>query len=183
IWLTPRRAATSSMTRRSPGLYSPWMIDSRNMSCTISGLLRKTGRMGGHQLIKIGYLTLREESYILYDIGYSGSVDLSSGDFVVKTRQINPIAPVHFQTHLYKGDSRMRSRLSVLAMLLMVMALVLSACAPAPAAAPAAGDAAADTAADATAAESTGGEPIELRVGWWGSQNRHDRTIAVIEQF
>ena len=26
-------------------------------------------------------------------------------------------------------------------------------------------------------------EPIELRIAWWGSQNRHDRTIAVIEMF
>ncbi|HRW50115.1 MAG TPA: extracellular solute-binding protein [Caldilinea sp.] len=77
----------------------------------------------------------------------------------------------------------MRSRLSVLAMLLVVAALVLSACAPAvaPAGAPAASDAGATV--DTTAAESTGGEPIELRVAWWGSQNRHDRTIAVIQQF
>ncbi len=27
------------------------------------------------------------------------------------------------------------------------------------------------------------GEKIELRVAWWGSQDRHDRTIAAIEQF
>jgi len=33
-------------------------------------------------------LTLAEESYILYDIGYSASFDLSSGDFVVKAGQI-----------------------------------------------------------------------------------------------
>ena len=26
-------------------------------------------------------------------------------------------------------------------------------------------------------------EPIELRIAWWGSQSRHDRTIAVIEMF
>ncbi|HAJ37260.1 MAG TPA: sugar ABC transporter substrate-binding protein [Chloroflexi bacterium] len=72
----------------------------------------------------------------------------------------------------------MRSRLSVLVMLLMVVALVMSACAPAaaPGAAPAAeGDSA------APAADS--GQKIELRIAWWGSQNRHDRTIAVIEQF
>jgi multiple sugar transport system substrate-binding protein len=62
-------------------------------------------------------------------------------------------------------------------MLLMVVALILSACAPsaAPSAAPAADSAAAPAAA--------GDAPIELRVAWWGSQNRHDRTIAVIEQF
>lgn len=71
----------------------------------------------------------------------------------------------------------MRSRPSVLVMLLMVVALILSACAPsaAPSAAPAADSAAAPAAA--------GDAPIELRVAWWGSQNRHDRTIAVIEQF
>lgn len=26
-------------------------------------------------------------------------------------------------------------------------------------------------------------ETVELRIAWWGSQNRHDRTIAVIEMF
>lgn len=71
----------------------------------------------------------------------------------------------------------MRSRPSILVMLLMVIALALSACAPsaAPSAAPAADSAAAPVAA--------GDAPIELRIAWWGSQNRHDRTIAVIEQF
>jgi multiple sugar transport system substrate-binding protein len=81
----------------------------------------------------------------------------------------------------------MRNKLSVFAMLLMVAALVLSACAPAaaPGAAPAAEsestEAAAAESADAPAADS--GEKIELRVAWWGSQDRHDRTIAAIEQF
>ena len=81
----------------------------------------------------------------------------------------------------------MRNKLSVFAMLLMVAALVLSACAPAaaPGAAPAAEsestEAAAAESADAPAADS--GEQIELRVAWWGSQDRHDRTIAAIEQF
>jgi multiple sugar transport system substrate-binding protein len=62
-------------------------------------------------------------------------------------------------------------------MLLMTAVLILSACAPAaaPSAAPAADS------ADAPAAASDA--PIELRIAWWGSQNRHDRTIAVIEQF
>ena len=73
----------------------------------------------------------------------------------------------------------MRSRLSVLAMLLMVVALVLSACAPA--AAPSAAPAAEGESTEAPAADS--GEKIELRVAWWGSQDRHDRTIAAIEQF
>ena len=26
-------------------------------------------------------------------------------------------------------------------------------------------------------------EAVELRIAWWGSQNRHDRTIAVIELY
>lgn len=72
----------------------------------------------------------------------------------------------------------MRSRLSVLVLLLMVAALLLSACAPAatPGSAPAAESDSAAPAADS-------GQKIELRIAWWGSQNRHDRTIAVIEQF
>ncbi|HHY57155.1 MAG TPA: extracellular solute-binding protein [Chloroflexi bacterium] len=74
----------------------------------------------------------------------------------------------------------MRNRLSVLVMLLVVAALVLSACAPAavPGAAPAAES---DSTDAAPAADS--GEKIELRVAWWGSQDRHDRTIAAIELF
>lgn len=76
----------------------------------------------------------------------------------------------------------MRRRLSVFAMLLVIAALVLSACAPA--AAPAATPAAEGESAGAAVAESAAsGEPVELRVAWWGSQNRHDRTIAVIDQF
>jgi multiple sugar transport system substrate-binding protein len=39
-------------------------------------------------------------------------------------------------------------------------------------------------AADApTTAPAPSGEPIELRVAWWGSQNRHDRTLKVIDLF
>jgi len=69
----------------------------------------------------------------------------------------------------------MRHRFSVLFALLLVVALMISACAPAPSAAPASsGEAAQPSAGDA---------PIELRVAWWGSQDRHDRTIAAIEQF
>jgi multiple sugar transport system substrate-binding protein len=32
-------------------------------------------------------------------------------------------------------------------------------------------------------AASAAGEQIELRIAWWGSQNRHDRTIQVIEMY
>jgi multiple sugar transport system substrate-binding protein len=39
------------------------------------------------------------------------------------------------------------------------------------------------TAADSTAASTTDGAQIELRVSWWGNQERHDRTIAAIELY
>ena len=29
----------------------------------------------------------------------------------------------------------------------------------------------------------SGGAPVELRVAWWGSQDRHNRTIKAIELF
>ncbi|MBI1878340.1 MAG: extracellular solute-binding protein [Chloroflexi bacterium] len=35
----------------------------------------------------------------------------------------------------------------------------------------------------AAAASTADGEKIELRIAWWGSQNRHDRTIKVIEMY
>jgi pectin-derived oligosaccharide transport system substrate-binding protein len=53
--------------------------------------------------------------------------------------------------------------------------------APAPTAAPAAAAAPAPAATAAPAAAS--GETIELRMAWWGSQNRHDRTLKVIDMF
>ena len=37
--------------------------------------------------------------------------------------------------------------------------------------------------AEASASEETPAEPITLRMAWWGSQTRHDRTIAVIELY
>ncbi|MFZ1768942.1 MAG: sugar ABC transporter substrate-binding protein, partial [Caldilinea sp.] len=75
----------------------------------------------------------------------------------------------------------MRNRMSTFAVLLLVMALLLSACAPA--AAPAGAPAAEGESTEAAAAEAGDGAPSELRVAWWGSQNRHDRTIAAIELF
>ncbi|MBV9897916.1 MAG: extracellular solute-binding protein, partial [Chloroflexi bacterium] len=75
---------------------------------------------------------------------------------------------------------------------LVSVPLVLAACsspAAAPAATqPAAGAAAAPTsaaqpAAAPTAAAAAPGEKIELRFAWWGSQDRHDRTIKVIQLF
>ncbi|NJM41312.1 MAG: extracellular solute-binding protein, partial [Anaerolineae bacterium] len=41
--------------------------------------------------------------------------------------------------------------------------------------------AAAPAATSAPAAASSGG--TELRIAWWGSQNRHDRTIKVIDMY
>jgi ABC-type glycerol-3-phosphate transport system substrate-binding protein len=38
-------------------------------------------------------------------------------------------------------------------------------------------------AAHTPAAAQTGGAPVELRVAWWGSQDRHNRTIKTIELF
>ncbi len=65
--------------------------------------------------------------------------------------------------------------------LLALMALVAVGCA-APAAAPSAADAPASDADAATESDGSG-DQTELRIAWWGSQNRHDRTIAVIELF
>ncbi|MDI9546136.1 MAG: extracellular solute-binding protein, partial [Chloroflexota bacterium] len=72
----------------------------------------------------------------------------------------------------------MYRRLTTTLSLLFVLVLLVSACAPAAApsapAAPAAGE---------EAAAPEGEEQIELRIAWWGSQDRHDRTIKVIEMF
>ncbi|MFN8471031.1 MAG: extracellular solute-binding protein [Anaerolineae bacterium] len=86
----------------------------------------------------------------------------------------------------------MRTRTLLLVFgLLLALALAASACgsAAAPAApAPAqsgASQASAPTAAPASqgAANTAGQEPVELRIAWWGSQDRHDRTIKAIDAF
>ncbi len=41
----------------------------------------------------------------------------------------------------------------------------------------------ASTAAAAGQAAAGGGAPVNMQVAWWGSQNRHDRTIKVLEMF
>lgn len=68
----------------------------------------------------------------------------------------------------------MRHKFWLILAALTTIALVFAACAPAtPAVAP-----------EAASQPAAGGDAkIELRIAWWGSQNRHDRTIAVIEQF
>ncbi len=71
----------------------------------------------------------------------------------------------------------MNRRFAMMLLLLMAMALLVVGCAAPPAAAPA------DDAAETTADAGGDGEQTELRIAWWGSQNRHDRTIQVIEMF
>jgi multiple sugar transport system substrate-binding protein len=69
--------------------------------------------------------------------------------------------------------------------LLAVFALVASACSSPAAPAPAQSGPAA-TAAPAAAAQPTAAaqaQPVELRFAWWGSQDRHNRTIKAIELF
>ena len=67
--------------------------------------------------------------------------------------------------------------------LLLVVPFVLAACsapssAPAPTTAPAAAPAQQQAAQPAAS-----GEPVALRFAWWGSQDRHDRTIKAIQLF
>jgi multiple sugar transport system substrate-binding protein len=74
---------------------------------------------------------------------------------------------------------------------LLLFVLLFAACAaPAAPAAPAASDATATEAsseeaapAEAAPAEAASEEPVELRVMWWGVDQRHQRTLAVIELF
>ena len=69
---------------------------------------------------------------------------------------------------------------------LATLALVVSACStpatPSPAAAPTA-QPAAQAQPTTPAASSGSGEKVELRFAWWGSQDRHNRTIKAIELF
>ncbi len=44
-------------------------------------------------------------------------------------------------------------------------------------------DASADQTGTSSAAETTSGDKVVLRMGWWGSQARHDKTIQVIEMY
>src|SRR5262249_23206364 len=92
---------------------------------------------------------------------------------------------------LMESSKRASAGVSAWLSALLSVPLVLSACSS-PAAAPAragrgggaaptqAGAAAQPTAAPAAAAS---GDKIELRFAWWGSQDRHDRTIKVIQMY
>src|SRR5205823_2821104 len=72
---------------------------------------------------------------------------------------------------------------------LAVIALVVSACSSpssSPAAPPttaAGGSGGASAAAPTQAPAAAAGQKVELRFAWWGSQDRHNRTIKVIEMF
>ena len=84
-----------------------------------------------------------------------------------------------------------RSKPAYLALtLITVLALSLAACTtptPAPTTAPQATQPPAATSApaatDVPAPTEAAAEEVELHLAWWGSQTRHDRTIAVIEMF
>ena len=82
-----------------------------------------------------------------------------------------------------KGDSLMKKKLvAVLATAAMVLGLV--GCGQET---PAASQEPATTTevveSTASTEETTDAEPVTLRMAWWGSQTRHDRTIAVIELY
>jgi multiple sugar transport system substrate-binding protein len=73
---------------------------------------------------------------------------------------------------------------------LAVVPLLLAACsapaqtpAPTTAAQAPAAQGAQPTTAPAAAKPATSSEPVALRFAWWGSQDRHDRTIKVIQMF
>jgi len=73
----------------------------------------------------------------------------------------------------------MKNKLFTLLSVLVLASVVLTACGTPPAAAPTA--ASQPTSVPPTQAPAA--QPVELRIAWWGSQARHDRTIAVIELF
>src|SRR6266516_4554453 len=75
--------------------------------------------------------------------------------------------------------------LSVLTLVLLVLSACGAPSAPAPAEKSAAPPAPAAPAAApaAPAAPAAGQQPVQLRFAWWGSQDRHNRTIKAIELF
>lgn len=62
----------------------------------------------------------------------------------------------------------MKRHLFALLSVLVIVSFVLTACGETP---------------TATPAPTKAPQPVELRIAWWGSQTRHDRTIKVIEMF
>src|SRR4051794_22352183 len=82
-------------------------------------------------------------------------------------------------------EMRRHSAFTLLQSLLAGVALVASACSspaatPAPTAAGSGSGAAQPTAAAAKPAAAASTQPVEMRFAWWGSQDRHNRTIKVI---
>lgn len=73
--------------------------------------------------------------------------------------------------------NKVKRRIFVMLTCVVALSMLVGACAPS--AGPAT-DSDADTGSGTTAGSS---DQIELRIAWWGSQNRHDRTIEVIEMF
>ena len=68
---------------------------------------------------------------------------------------------------------------------LVALAMLVTACGTPPAATPTAAPqpTTAPAAKPPEATKPPAAEPVELRIAWWGSQARHDRTIKVIEMF
>ena len=96
--------------------------------------------------------------------------------------------------HINQTEYRVLWLLSMLIGIILVVAGCGGVAAPAPVqeeaaeeAAEPAEEAAAEEPAEEAAAEEAApaaeGETTELRIAWWGSQNRHDRTIAAIELY
>ncbi len=75
----------------------------------------------------------------------------------------------------------MKKNLFALLSALVLTSLVLTACGGGATPAPTSAPAQPTKAPEPTKAPAA--QPVELRIAWWGSQARHDRTIAVIELF
>ena len=82
-----------------------------------------------------------------------------------------------------------RNRWLIVLSAALALCIVLSACAPTPTPTPrpkpatTAPQPTTAPAATPVPAPTKAPEPVELRIAWWGSQDRHDRTIKVIELF
>lgn len=86
----------------------------------------------------------------------------------------------------------MKKRFLSIILSLSVCAAVMTGCGSSAAADDAAADQTAqtqqtvtqtDTSSDTTAEQTVSEEPVTLRMAWWGSQDRHDKTIAAIELY
>jgi multiple sugar transport system substrate-binding protein len=80
------------------------------------------------------------------------------------------------------SSSHASSVLSTWRAVLMTVPLVLAACSPS-AASPSTQPPTASSPTPAAAGQSSGQPKVDLRFAWWGSQDRHNRTIKAIELF